>query len=111
MKIYSLKALEKMNKSKVAVVGCNRYDPEQVLQAVDKGIDLLGGISCFAKPGEKIVLKPNVLVGSSPERNVTTHPAVFQAIGRLFQEAGAKVSYGDSPSIGGGELNLRLAKL
>ncbi len=100
-----------MNKSKVALVGCNQYDAEQVAKAVRWGIDLIGGISNFVTPGEKIVLKPNVLIGSNPDRNVTTHPAVLQAVGRLFQEAGASISYGDSPSIGSCEFNLKRAKL
>jgi uncharacterized protein (DUF362 family)/ferredoxin len=100
-----------MNRSKVAVVRCNGYDNGLIRQAVKTGFDLLGGISIFVKSGEKIVLKPNVLIGSGPERNVTTHPAVLKEVGRIFQEAGAIVSYGDSPSLGGGEFNLKRAQL
>jgi uncharacterized protein (DUF362 family)/Pyruvate/2-oxoacid:ferredoxin oxidoreductase delta subunit len=38
---------------------------------------------------------------------VTTHPAVFRAVGQLLKDAGASVSYGDSPSFGKSEPNLR----
>src|SRR5208283_2199925 len=100
-----------MNKTKVAVIRCVSYDGQQVLESVKKGIDLLGGISSFVKPGEKIVLKPNILVGVEAEKCVTTHPAVFGAVGKLCQAAGAKVYYGDSPSFGKAESNLRRAGL
>ena len=80
-----------MKKTKVAVIRCESYDDNQVQASLKRGIDLLGGISQFVKPGEKIVLKPNILVGIDAEKCVTTHPAVFRGIGRLFQEAGAKI--------------------
>jgi uncharacterized protein (DUF362 family)/ferredoxin len=86
-----------MDKSKVALVRCDNYDEAAVLDAVKRGLDLIGGISRFAKSGEKIVLKPNVLVGSDPARCVTTHPSVFKAAGRLFKGIGADVRCGDSP--------------
>ena len=100
-----------MNKTKVAVIRCDSYDRKQVLESVKKGIELLGGISLFVKPGEKIVLKPNILVGIDAEKCVTTHPTVFGAVGQLCQAAGAKVYYGDSPSFGKNEPNLRKAGL
>ncbi len=100
-----------MNKTKVAVIRCDSYDGQQALESVKKGIDLLGGIASFVKPGEKLVLKPNILVGVEAEKCVTTHPAVFGAVGKLCQAAGAKVYYGDSPSFGKAESNLRRAGL
>lgn len=100
-----------MDRAKVALVRCNEYSEELVFDAVGRGIELLGGISNFAKPNEKIVMKPNVLIGSNPEKCVTTHPAVFKAVARLLQEARAKVSYGDSPAFGGCEPNMKKAGL
>jgi uncharacterized protein (DUF362 family)/NAD-dependent dihydropyrimidine dehydrogenase PreA subunit len=100
-----------MTKSKVALIRCNEYDNELVYNAVKKGMDLLGGIAAFVKPGEKIVMKPNVLLGMDPVKNVTTHPSVFRAVGRLLQDAGAVISYGDSPSIGTCESNMRRSGL
>ncbi len=100
-----------MERSRVALVRCTEYNDELVFSAIKRGIDLLGGISNFVKPGEKIVLKPNVLIGSDPAKNVTTHPTIFKAVGKLLLEAGAKVFYGDSSAIGGCEFNLRRANL
>ena len=74
-------------------------------------MELLGGVGQFIKEQEKIVLKPNVLLGSDPDTCVTTHPSVFKASGKLLQEAGALVYYGDSSSMGKCEGNCRRAGL
>jgi uncharacterized protein (DUF362 family)/NAD-dependent dihydropyrimidine dehydrogenase PreA subunit len=89
-----------MEKSAVAVVRCESYDRETVYAAVSRGISLLGGIHRFVKPGERILLKPNILAAAKPEEAVTTHPAVFSAVARALLEGGATVSYGDSPGFG-----------
>ncbi|OGN99094.1 MAG: hypothetical protein A2Y89_00415 [Chloroflexi bacterium RBG_13_51_18] len=98
-------------KSKVALVPCDTYDDIKVYDAVKQGIDLIGGLSQFVKAGEKIILKPNLLIGSAPEKCVCTHPAVFKAVGKILLEAGAQVSAGDSPGFGSTVLNMRLAGL
>jgi uncharacterized protein (DUF362 family)/Pyruvate/2-oxoacid:ferredoxin oxidoreductase delta subunit len=87
-------------KSKVTIVRCETYDTRVVKNAVEKGIAMLGGIRQFFTKGEKILLKVNLLVGDPPEKCVTTHPSVFRAVAELFKEAGAVVTYGDSPSFG-----------
>lgn len=84
-------------KSKVAIIRCSDYDEEKVYTAVKHGVELLGGLHCFVKKNETILLKPNVLVGTSPKRAVTTHPSVFNAIIKLLIENNIKVIYGDSP--------------
>ncbi len=86
--------------SVVALVRCPSYEERVVDAAIGRGLELLGGIERFAQPGETIQLKPNLLVGRDPDRAVTTHPNVFRAIARRFIDAGAAVSYGDSPGFG-----------
>jgi uncharacterized protein (DUF362 family)/Pyruvate/2-oxoacid:ferredoxin oxidoreductase delta subunit len=100
-----------MRKSKVAIVRCETYDNDKVLEAIRAGLSILGGISDFVIPGERIVLKPNVLIGTSPDNGVTTHTSVFKAIAVLLQEARADIYYGDSPAFGKCEPNMRRAGL
>ena len=88
-------------RSAVALVTCPDYDPQRVLAALRRGLGLLGGAGRFVSRNERILLKPNVLTGAAPERNVCTHPAVFAGVARLLLEAGARLSYGDSPGFGG----------
>lgn len=89
-----------MVKSKVALVRSNTYDRDEVLQAVCRGVELLGGAGSFCRAGEKILLKVNLLVGDAPEKCVTTHPAVLRAVALCLKDAGAILSYGDSPATG-----------
>ena len=63
-------------------------------------MDLLGGMSKFVKPGELILLKPNVLAGDPPDQCVSTHPGVFRAVGSLVKGIAGEVSFGDSPGYG-----------
>ena len=67
--------------STVALIRCESYNYDEVKKSVQKGIALLGGISLFAKNNENILLKPNMLIGDAPEKCVTTHHAVFKAVG------------------------------
>jgi uncharacterized protein (DUF362 family)/Pyruvate/2-oxoacid:ferredoxin oxidoreductase delta subunit len=96
---------------KVVLVRCEGYEEAAVYSAVQRGVDLLGGISRFFQAGETLLLKPNVLSGKSPDRAITTHPSVFQAVARLFQEGGASLTYGDSPGFGKVETVVQRAKL
>ncbi len=98
-------------KSKVALVPCASYDDAEVLTAMKSGLELLGGTGAFVKAGEKIVLKPNVLIGSAPDKCVCTHPAVLKAAGKMLLETGAEVTCGDSSGFGGSGLNMTLSGL
>jgi len=94
-------------RSKVALVRCGSYEPDAVYRAVRRGLELIGGAAALVKPGERIVLKPNVLIGVDPGKGVSTHPSVFRAVGRLLVESGAQVTYGDSPSFGPAGVHMR----
>ncbi len=78
---------------------CEEYKPERLLAVLEEGLNLLGGRELF-HPGEKILLKPNLLAADPPERAVTTHPEVFRAAAQILQDYGVKLVFGDSPGIG-----------
>ena len=99
------------NPSTVALVACDRYESQAVKLAVQRGLSLLGGAEQFAKAGENIVIKPNLLVGESPDHCISPHPLVFQAVLEEFQACGAKLSFGDSPGFGPATLAARQAGL
>ena len=89
-----------MAMSKVALIRCESYEYEEVKSAVVRGLDLIGGAGKFVKQGQRLLLKPNLLVGEAPEKCVNTHPSVFRAVAEIFKATGAVMSYGDSPAIG-----------
>ena len=82
----------------VALVKCEGY--QDAWEALSFGVDLIGGIEHFCVQDEALLLKPNLLLGDSPERGSTTHPAVFEAAARVFSSGGARLFYGDSPGFG-----------
>ena len=76
------------------------YDPGRVNEALHLLLEPLGGIENFVKPGQKVLIKPNLLAGKSPEKAVTTHPEIVRQVILLAQSAGAIVTVGDSPGLG-----------
>jgi uncharacterized protein (DUF362 family)/NAD-dependent dihydropyrimidine dehydrogenase PreA subunit len=49
------------------------------------------------RPGQRVLIKPNLLRAAAPEKAVTTHPAVVRAAVAAVREAGAAAWVGDSP--------------
>lgn len=56
----------------VSLVRCDTYKTGTLEAAVRKAVDLTGGISCFVKPGDRVLIKPNLLSAQAPEKRVTT---------------------------------------
>jgi len=82
----------------VSLIRCDRYDPSLVAERVHAALDLLGGMDRYARKGQKVLLKPNMLSAKEPEHGITTHPAVLEAVVREVQRTGAAAFIGDSPS-------------
>jgi len=78
------------------------YDAERIETDVRRAVDLIGGIRQFVQPGQRVLVKPNLLRRSRPEEAIITHPFVMRAVVRLVQEAGGRPLIFDSP---GGILN------
>ncbi len=90
-----------IKKSRVAIIPCDTYDEDTVYECLKKGLREFGGIEEFVSPGEKILVKLNLLSAAQPERAVTTHPSVLKAVLRILSEADCSfVRYGDSPGYG-----------
>ena len=85
------------NKTLVALKACAGYDEQAVQSAVDALFALCGGIEAFVKPGQRVLIKLNLLMKRMPDQATTTHPAVAKAIVRAVQRAGATAILADSP--------------
>ncbi len=84
--------------ARVALISCASYADADA--AVTAALDLVGANALFA-PGEKILLKPNLLTHATADSAVTTHPAVFAAVADYLSAHGtADLAYGDSPGHG-----------
>ncbi|MHC4122969.1 MAG: DUF362 domain-containing protein [Planctomycetota bacterium] len=69
------------------------------VKTVRKSIDLLGGIERFIKPGETVMIKPNVAFASSPMLSATTNPELIAEVIKLCYDRGKakKVYVTDNP--------------
>ncbi len=76
------------------------YHPDRILAALRTCLEPLGGMKAFVRPGQRVLLKPNLLGSFAAERAVTTHPAVVRAAILLVKEAGGHPMVGDSPGMG-----------
>jgi len=82
--------------AKVVLKFCPDYTAD-VEKCLREGLSEWGGMSTFVKPGQRVLLKVNLLMKKRPEEAVTTHPSVVEAVVRLVQEAGGIPIIGDSP--------------
>ena len=71
-----------------------------VLPLVEDAIDQIGGISRFVRPGQTVLIKPNVTVFYTAEEGCTTDPYVVAALVRLCKKAGARRYRSPSPAAG-----------
>ena len=85
-------------KTNVYVVKCESY--EKADEKINELLNLMGGMSQFAKKGEKITLKANLLGAVPPEKAVSTHPSIVAAVGKLAKKEGAVPLIADSPGSG-----------
>lgn len=79
----------------VAAVRCARY--EEAADAVERLLRPLGGMGRFVRPGQSVLVKPNLLSNHAPEEAVTTHPEVVRGVIRAVRGAGAHPWVADSP--------------
>jgi uncharacterized protein (DUF362 family)/Pyruvate/2-oxoacid:ferredoxin oxidoreductase delta subunit len=84
----------------VSVQRVESYQRELVAQGLARLLEPLGGMGHFVKPGERVLIKPNLLSAKPPEAAVTTHPELLRAVIELVQGAGGVALVGDSPGFG-----------
>ncbi len=65
---------------------------EDIAASVRKGLELVGGIGAYVRPGARVVIKVNMFTRATPESAKVTHPAVVLEVARLCHQAGARVS-------------------
>lgn len=84
-----------MEETQVYAASCPDYG--QAEGAIRALVEQMGGMGRFVRPGERIVLKANLLRAAPPESAICTHPAVVEAVAKLVKEAGGTPVICDSP--------------
>lgn len=83
--------------SKVSIVHCPDYSDTK--RALAEALDLLGGLENIIQSGDRVLIKPNILSASPPERAATTHPSVVASMCEFVLQAGGKPIVGDGAGI------------
>lgn len=91
--------------NKVSIVKCESYAGAEA--AVDKALSLIGGMESFVKPGDRVVIKPNLVSRKNPDEAATIHPDFLHAVIKAAERAGGIVTVAESP---GGPYNVAALK-
>lgn len=78
---------------RVAVEPCTSYDQDVVYTSIKSA---LKSIRFTIPKNKKILLKPNIMAQNRPEQAASTHPAVIDALCRIFSENNCTITIGDS---------------
>jgi len=86
--------------STVSLIRAESYELQELRQSLLKLLEPLGGIEAIVKPGDRVLLKPNLLTGSRPTKECITRKELAYCVAELVQAAGGKPFLGDSPAFG-----------
>ena len=91
-----------MPKTKVSIVRTNpKPDYAAIRAAVDKALQLIGGVDELIKPGKTVLLNPSwVAPPTEPEKGCITQAEVTQAVADIVREKGARPIIAESSAVG-----------
>lgn len=82
--------------SKVVFKDCMTYEIQGVIDNINAGIELLGGWEKYVKPGNKVLLKVNLIGPKDSDSAAVTHSEFVRAVTRILKALGCEVWIGDS---------------
>jgi uncharacterized protein (DUF362 family) len=88
-----------VSRARVAVTACGDYEAKNVERAIERQFTLLQE-SIKISRGERVLLKPNLIIPRPAECPAQTHPAVILAVAKAVVDLGGKPVVGDSPAWG-----------
>lgn len=84
----------------VSLIRAESYELQLLQDALKTLLLPLGGMAAFVKPGDRVLLKPNLLTGARPDKECTTRAELVYCVAQMVQAAGGKPFLGDSPAFG-----------
>lgn len=85
---------------KVALFKVKDYDRKILREKTEAIFDAFGGAAGMFKRGDRVLIKPNLLLARDRDRHVTTHPEIVFAAGSILKDLGCELTIGDSPGFG-----------
>ncbi|MGM0445765.1 MAG: DUF362 domain-containing protein [Bacillota bacterium] len=96
-----------MNENIVVVSSCENYESENVKKSILEVFEQLDGLDKQLKNAKTVVIKPNLLLGKTPEESVTTHPSLLKEVIDKLKEYNCNIVIGDSPGGPFNEMRLK----
>ncbi len=87
-------------KPTVSLLHAHSYNCDSLAIALEQLLKPLDGITAIVKPGDRVLLKPNLLTGARPTKECVTRPELICCVAKMVQDAGGKPFLGDSPAFG-----------
>ncbi len=84
----------------VSLIKAASYEHQYLWNALETLLEPLGGMAAFVKPGDRVLLKPNLLTGSRSGKECTTRSELVYCVAQMVIAAGGKPFLGDSPAFG-----------
>ena len=84
----------------VSLMRATSYEQEALHQAMTALLEPLGGMAAIVKPGDRVLLKPNLLTGARPTKECVTRPEIVACVARMVQAVGGHPFLGDGPAFG-----------
>ena len=84
----------------VSLLRAESYEPDALRASLEALLAPLGGMGAIVKPGDRVLLKPNLLTGARPTKECVTRPEVVACVAQMVREAGGEPFLGDSPPFG-----------
>ncbi|MDX1977973.1 MAG: DUF362 domain-containing protein [Pseudanabaenaceae cyanobacterium bins.68] len=84
----------------VSLLPADTYDLTDLALRLEQLLAPLGGMAAVVKPGDRVLLKPNLLTGARPTKECTTRPELVYAIAKQVIAVGGVPFLGDSPAFG-----------
>ncbi|AFY68299.1 DUF362 domain-containing protein [Geitlerinema sp. PCC 7407] len=84
----------------VSLLRAESYEPDALRASLEALLAPLGGMGAIVKPGDRVLLKPNLLTGARPTKECVTRPEVVACVAQMVREAGGEPFLGDSPAFG-----------
>ncbi len=91
----------------VSLQACGSYDPDCIEERVLKALAPFGGMQGIVHPGDRVLIKINLLNDTAPDRAVVTHPSITRAVIRQVKDAGAIPIVGEQSGPGLKGITLR----
>lgn len=84
----------------VCLIPAHSYEQSSLKESLESVLAPLGGMTKFVTPGDRVLLKPNLLTGGRPQNECTTRPELVARVAEMVIAAGGHPFIGDSPAFG-----------